>query len=103
MRILLPLALALALPACATMPTGAHIAQVQTAVQRAAAVWNATRASALLWLPFLPVERQAQVTHALAIGDQAIATAQTAATVAEATEALAQVNSAAGTVTTLAR
>lgn len=105
MRVLLPLALALVLPACATTPaTGdtrpaTSVSQrLTTAVERASAAWTAIRATAMLWLPYLSPERQAQVTAWIARGDQAIATARVAVTVAEATAALAQTNAAADAV-----
>ncbi|HEY9250903.1 MAG TPA: hypothetical protein VIO38_17300 [Rariglobus sp.] len=85
------------------MPPAQTVQSVATAVERASQAWTLIKATAALWMPRLSPERQAQVTHALAIGDQAIATARVAATVAEATAALAEVNDAAGTVTTLAR
>ncbi len=101
MRILLPLALALSLPACATMQSATPT--VITAVQRAAEAWTVIKATAALWLPRLSPERQLQVQHAIAIGDQAILTAQTAASVAEATEALGRVNEAASEATAATR
>ncbi len=101
MRTLLPLALALSLPACATMQNATPT--VITAVQRASEAWTLIKATAVLWLPRLSPDRQQQVQRAIAIGDQALLTAQTAATVAEAAAALGQVNEAAGQVTAATR
>lgn len=101
MRHLLPLALILALPACATMQNATP--QITAAITRAADAWSLIKATAALWLPRLSPDRQAQVQHAIAIGDQAILTAQTAATVAEASVALSQVNVAADQVTAATR
>ncbi len=106
MRHLLPIALALALPACATTQTCVATAttpcapaeplttRIKAAVDRAASAWAAFKPIAQMWLPFLPADRQAQVNAAIAIGDRAISTAQLAATAADATAALIEAQGA---------
>lgn len=104
MRKLCTLALAASLSACATTGTTPPVkTQVASAVQRAADAWARIKATAALWLPLLPADRQAQVQSAIAVGDRAVLIAQAAATVAEASAALAEVNAAAGQVTAATR
>lgn len=100
MRYLLPLALALALPACAT--TGTVTQQTATAISRADAAWSLIKATAALWMPRLSVEHQALITVWIARGDQALAAARIAQSAAELTAALTQVNAAAAQVTAVA-
>lgn len=101
----LTLALLLATPlaGCATMPTEQTVSTVSTYVQRGAAAWSLARSVALAWLPRLSPARQDQVRHAVAIGDAAIADAQTAVTLAQAVPALQRANGAIAEVSATVR
>jgi hypothetical protein len=93
-------ALVLAIPACATMSTPASTplpasqlpTKFGTYVARGTAAWLVAKTIALAWLPRLSPERQQQVEHAIAIGDEAVRDAQLAATLAEQVAALDRAN-----------
>ncbi len=94
MKMILALALAASLPACATMSTGslpvssAAIAQVQTR-------YDTARRWAQLFLPYLPAERRAQIEAIGGLVDRALTAARLATTIAEQRAALDEARAAA--------
>lgn len=94
MRYLVPIAIVLTLPACATTQNTGTVATARAYVAKVLPYWTTARTIALALLPKLSADNQARVTSAIAIGDQAIADAQMALTLAEAVDAVTRANGA---------
>lgn len=105
MRKLLTAALcaaSMACASCATMPSPSieAAAQIGAAIDRAQSAYDSIAASAAIVLPFLSPERQARVRVAMALTERGLIAARYAATVAEQTAALAQVEAASAVIST---
>lgn len=89
--LVLPLAVALCLGGCATIP-----APAPETVAKVATRYDQARSFAELLLPYLPAARQVQVRAALAVTDRAAFALRAAVTAAEQRQALQRMDEALG-------
>lgn len=94
MKRFLTLAVAASLSACVTTGTADRLAAAAPTIERIAASYDAGKRLVALFLPYLPVDRRAQIEAIGAAVDRALYAARTASTIAAQRAAIEQAREA---------